>query len=347
MSLRPSPSTRAFFVKLVGFAALVLVADYGIAKVLDLGRPEDIRQFIEARENYDADTGYDVVILGSSHAADAFVPAVIETTLGLTAFNFGVYHAGPVETYFLALDLLRRGPKPRLVVLGFDPSFFLRSVDAGVYTPDLIVDPWLRLRLLRHSFDDDGLSVVLSAGRRRAYILPALKRLAGHPLATPRRVIAAVDNGYLMNLSNALPMSQEDSGEVDRVGTLSKRRGNPAMLTYLQETVEALRSAGVEVVLARPPVMLSRYDAMKDIVPVKQASAWTQALASDLKIPYFDSYDPSYLATYQTAEFLNEEHLCYAGAYRFTRDFVAWLAQQRPDLAYVPIDPAPPTACRP
>lgn len=66
-----------------------------------------------------------------------------------------------------------------------------------------------------------------------------------------------------------------------------------------------------------------------------------------MDVPYFDSYDPAYLANYPTTEFLNEEHLCYAGAYRFTRDFAAWLAGQRPDLVYTPIDPTPPVACGP
>ncbi len=342
----PAPATRDFLVKLVCFVVLLLIADQGIARLLDWGRPVDIRQFIEARQAYDAETGYDVVILGSSHAADAFVPAVIEATLGLSAFNFGVYHASPIETYYLALDLLGRGPAPRVVVYGFDPQTFTRDVDAGYYTVDLLADPWLRFRLLSSSFDDNDVASAFASGRRRGFVFAMLKRLAGIPHDTPQRVVAAVDNGYLMNLRTASPASAEFA-EPQRVAAPGRSVIEPDQDGFLRAMVRALKAKGVLVVFARTPITSGRLAAFERNDVMRDATRLIGDLSRDLSVPFFDSYDPAYLARYRPADFLNAVHVCYTGAYRFTRDFAAWLAGQHAGLAYRPIDRTPPENCRP
>lgn len=336
-----------FLAKLGVFLALVAATDHLIARALDWGRPEDNRLFVEARQSYGDGGGYDILILGSSHAADALVPEVLEHGLGLQAFNFAVNLSTPVEWYFLVRDLLGRDHSPRLAIIGTDPGIFSRSIAPSAMTPDLIVNPWIRLQLLSESFGDNNLAVAFASGRKRYLLQGVFKRLTGEALAPPRRRVVGIDNGYLRNTRN----NDKDAGggedDVDLVARIFAHRSSLYQRDYLEATVATLQAAGVDVVIVEPPIMLNRYDALAGSPMFLQFEAWIAEIAQTSEVPVLHGYDRTYLATYAIDDFLNETHVCFTGAWRFTRDVAAWLAVERPNLSYRPVDPTPPLTCRP
>lgn len=334
-------------VKLIAFLALVIAVDRAIALGLEAARPEDYRLFVEAREAFGTGEGYDTLILGSSHAADATVPKVLAQALGLKAFNFAVYLATPVEWYYLARDLMARGHPPKLVIIGTDPGMFIRPIMAGSFTPEFIDDPWLKLHLLSQSFDENNLAVLFESGRRRALLWPAVKRLFGAAPAALRRIVAEVDHGYLANVRSMDPMADRGQEEVDRVDWLATQHNLIEQRRYLERLIDFLHTSGVDVVMIEPPVTVDRWKSIDSVAPFREMRVWLEEIGAERNVPIFHGYDENYLAQYTRSDFLNEEHVCVTGAWRFTRDVAAWLATVRPNLAYRPIDPTPPYTCHP
>src|SRR5689334_14695449 len=93
---------KRFVITTAIFLSVLVVGDRLVSMLLQLYRPIDYKQFIDAKRSlFDSDRSYDVLLIGDSHIADAVDPRCLDSICGLSAFNLGIYHATPFENYYV------------------------------------------------------------------------------------------------------------------------------------------------------------------------------------------------------------------------------------------------------
>ncbi|MGH8630307.1 MAG: hypothetical protein ACREU7_06030, partial [Burkholderiales bacterium] len=248
-SFKPRDSlTRWLLVEIAAALCVIVATDQLLLQTLTAVRPTDHRIFAESRHALASLDPPDILVLGDSHIADAYVPAIIQKQTGLTSFNFGVYGSGPIEWEVLARDLLARWERaPRLAVIGSSTAMFHRVTSGGRYTPEFVSNPLLRIELLRRSGVADDWFLVL-AGYRQRHLVPALlRRLTGGPAPSPIRLVQDVDQGYLRSPKHMDPNERFQGGAYrDRI--------NPEQASAFHKLIELLTLRGIAVVIADPPL---------------------------------------------------------------------------------------------
>ncbi len=332
-SRRAGRNRRRYSLWLLPLEVLLLVvglhwADEWIADLLSGARPDDYIAFIDSRESFDPGKNYDVIAIGDSYIADAFVPQAFGAETGLKGFNFGVYNSSPFEWYYLARDLIDRGARPRYILIGTNPRMFGQAAGLGVHTFDFIHSLPLRIEMF---WAAPGSNSLFKSVRHRYLLNTVMRRLTGGETPMPARRIEKIDNGYLENVRSmsAAPPS-ERSIEYQPLRPVAASRDQIVMLERL---LDLLERHGIEPIFVNTPVhrtLLSRMELHEDY----QAFCRTMAdIAGRHRTPVFDGRKAGYVAALRTADFLNEEHLGASGARRFTTDLGLWFAARRGLLA--------------
>ena len=119
-----------FFMKLFACLTLLFILDRGIGHLLK-------KYYFTQKAGYDYQATYaidstkaDIVILGSSRAANIFDPTVFEKQLNLSCFNTGRY-GYPIFYHYALLKAITKRHVPKIVVLSFDAGNF--SVNQEAY----------------------------------------------------------------------------------------------------------------------------------------------------------------------------------------------------------------------
>lgn len=119
-----------FFMKLFACLALVFILDRGIGHFLKKYYfTQKAGYYYQATYAIDS-TKADIVILGSSRAANIFDPTVFEEQLTLSCFNTGRY-GYPIFYHYAVLKAITKRHLPKIVVLSFDAGNF--SVNQEAY----------------------------------------------------------------------------------------------------------------------------------------------------------------------------------------------------------------------
>lgn len=95
----------------VAFAAALAAAIFACARLLE---------YKEAREKYttfyEADTNFDVIFMGTSHAYGSVYPMELWKEYGIASYNWGYNHCAVAENYHLMLEVVKR-TQPKLFVV--------------------------------------------------------------------------------------------------------------------------------------------------------------------------------------------------------------------------------------
>ena len=309
---------RWLALEIAALLCVVVATDQLLSAALKAVRPPDHRIFLEARQAIH-DEAPDILVLGDSHIADAYVPEIVRRQSGLSSLNFGVYSSGPLEWEVLARDLFAHWTgTPQIAVIGASPAMFHRVTSGGRYSPELVTDPVLRLKLLTYSGLSDDWLLLLSSYRQR-HLIPALVRiLSGQSAPSPIRQIEGVDRGYLRNVLHMRADASFESGAY-------LNRVNPAQVAAFRALLDLLDSRGIRTIIVDPPVeprhlsdllLTPRYiefDRTLNRVLATHGISRINFRTSDLARPL------------DYRDFLNAEHLCASGAAYFSTFIGAWI----------------------
>jgi hypothetical protein len=95
----------------------------------------------------------DLLCFGDSLVKTGVVPTVLESALGLRAFNLAVIGAPPPASFFLLRRALEAGANPRALVLDFKPSTLISEYRPFVRDYAELLDPRDALDLAREDHD--------------------------------------------------------------------------------------------------------------------------------------------------------------------------------------------------
>jgi hypothetical protein len=314
---------KKFFIKLALFASLILAIDLTLSRLLDYGRPVDYAAFVDSKKGFDDLKEVDILFLGDSQTADAFVPSVFEEKLEATAFNYGVYQLSPFEGYFLLKDLLeRREQPPQLVVLGTDAQMFRYPVSDGKYSPLFIENP---LNLLAMFYKSSNLGAMTATGRKKYLFSGLINRLVtGQVGANVRRAVERIENGYLVNQKHFVDHGQFDCNK-DR-GFFSEA---PVAVQkeYFLKTVAYLQEQEIPFVVAHPPMHKNFLAGLQAKPVYEEFRAIMAEVESQHRAKIFNPDHVLLMNELQDEEFLDGDHLCYSGARKFSAAFADYLRE--------------------
>jgi hypothetical protein len=312
---------KKFIIKLALFVSIIVTIDLALSRLLDLGRPPDYAAFVDSKNEYDDLEQIDILFLGDSQIADAFVPAVFKEKLGATAFNYGVYQLSPFEGYFLLKDLIsRREQPPKLVVLGTNAQMFHYPVSDGKYSPLFIENP---LNLLSLFYKSSNLGAITATGRKKYLFAGLVKHFtAGHAGAEVRREVQRIENGYLLNEKHYADDSQfdcnKDHGFFSKALVVKQKEYFLKTLAYLQEQ-------NIPFVLANPPMQKKFLAGMKAKPAYGEFNAVIAEIESTYGVEIFNRNHELLVSELLDEEFLDGDHLCYSGANKFSARFADYL----------------------
>ncbi len=314
---------KKFFIKLALFASLILAIDLGLSRLLDYGRPADYAAFVDSKKGFDDLEQVDILFIGDSQTADAFVPSVFAEKLEATAFNYGVYQLSPFEGYFLLKDLLaRREQPPQLVVLGTDAQMFRYPVSDGKYSPLFIDNP---LNLFAMFYKSSNLGAMTATGRKKYLFSGLLNRITtGQAGAEVRRAVEKIENGYLVNQKHFVDSSQFDCNK-DR-GFFSEAPVE-VQKEYFLKTVAYLQERQILVVVAHLPMHKNFLAGLQAKPVYEEFRAVMAAIETQHGVKIFNQDHTLLVNELQDEEFLDGDHLCYSGAKKFSSAFADYLLE--------------------
>lgn len=299
------------------FVGLISVIDAAFSRVLDTARPPDYQAFIDSKLEYaEASEATDLLVLGDSHTADAFVPQALEQATGLRSYNFGVYHMSPIEGRYLIRDLRQRSPRLKVVVIGTNPVMFTRPPGAGKYTPMFIQNPLIFLSLLLE-VRSNNFGLLSRAGKKLDLIGPLISRTLGKAAKSATRQIESSDRGYLVNTRCATRRDVQPD---------LKRHAEPAIaaqVSHFEQTIRWLQREGLRVIVVHPPLIERYYAIARTTRAYREFDAAVNRIARKANVPVLGT-DNSYGVSFGYADFLDGQHLCKPGAQKFSQ----WLGPE-------------------
>ena len=280
---------------------LVFISDYVLGSIMDnklvfIDQPKYSR--IEKSEN-------EVVILGASRADNQYVSSIIEDSLGLKTYNYGV-GAQNIYTNYAILDLIleKSKKKPSLIIWDF-------------YYTDIIDSPgWNTENMHRlysaYSYSDTIKSVLLLQGEKKNYLLKYIKTYKFNsklPMALRRLFIkeSLEDGGYTplyVKNEEKIKERQEDRGNID-----------PIKIYYINKMIDLCKSQRIKLAIFISPGFYRK----KNINP--ELNDWSniiEDIANKKEILFYDfEQDDSFLI--HPEWFYNEIHLNDEGAKEYSK----------------------------
>ena len=88
--------------------------------VFAVAKCSELMEYKEAREKYEpffeAETNFDVILLGTSHMRDHVLPMEMWKRYGISSYNWGYANCTPAESCYILKDVLKY-TSPKVVVL--------------------------------------------------------------------------------------------------------------------------------------------------------------------------------------------------------------------------------------
>lgn len=119
----------------VFFVVMLLLALYGCMRLVEY---KDAR--IKYHDFFEAETNFDVIFMGTSHAYNSILPMELWREYGISSYNWGYSNCTPAESYYILKDVLKY-TKPKLIVLDMFGLMEYENYDGygnGKYRPDRI-----------------------------------------------------------------------------------------------------------------------------------------------------------------------------------------------------------------
>lgn len=309
---------RRFITKIVFFVLIFWMGDLLLVRLLEYFRPIDYKQFIDAkREFYSSNKYYDLIVIGDSHISDALDTRIIDSRLGLSSFNLGVYHSSPYEWYALLASCLRQesGP-PKYIVIGTNPDMFFRKQTIGKYTPVIMNDLLTEYSLYRKS--DDGLDPSFFIETiKQSYLFSALWHSVTGVTYKPTRVVASVYSGYLETINNN---GLNKSSNL----TLLNKQIVPEQIKYFELILSISKKYDIKVVVVNSSMWKELQLARNNDESFLTTQRVVREICDAYGVEVFND-DYSFGADELSQDdFLDSQHLNARGAGKFTSEFCRW-----------------------
>lgn len=119
----------------VFFVVMLCLALYGCMRLVEY---KDAR--IKYNDFFEADTNFDVIFMGTSHAYNSILPMELWSEYGISSYNWGYSNCTPAESFYILKDVLKY-TEPKLIVLDMFGLMEYENYDGygnGKYRPDRI-----------------------------------------------------------------------------------------------------------------------------------------------------------------------------------------------------------------
>jgi hypothetical protein len=312
---------KNFLIKVAVFAVLLFLLDRGISAGLRLVRPVDYNAFIESKQEFfQRKDNFDVLLLGDSHISDAVDPRILKEELGLTSFNLGIYMAGPYEYYYTLLAACQHmKQKPKMIILGASPPMFTKPALPGKYTPLIIDDETLRWSLSANASDPLWMKYFFSSVNESYLFRSLANKLMGKKYR-PTREITAISDGYLE------ARNQIRGTNWKKFRIKPNKAETAQQIEYFKKILAYAKEQGIAVRIINPPVWFPKIDLeRKKGVAFWKFTETLQACANEYDVPVHNIEFNVLRDSLEQKDFLDQDHLNYYGAQKYTRTLVEWL----------------------
>lgn len=316
---------KKFIIKTLLFASCLFIMDFVCGYFLQTQRLSDYKQFLDSKISFfDFDKDVDILILGDSHVADAIDTRTLEANLKLTAYNMGVYHASPFETYFIAkAALAKQLKKPKLILLGTNPIMFEKALSKGKYTPLILSN---NIELSYYSDEGFDASFFFKSFREKYLFKLFIKKLKGDKYK-PTRIVEDVYHGHL-KFYNQTPKLVWN-----KIPTVHKKSGeNPKQVEYFIKTIKLALENNIPVIIVNPPIWQENLNAIEPSDSYQKFVATINESAKKFNLKVYemnvDCTNSTDILILPQKDFLNTQHLNYLGSKVFTKQFCDYLKKQ-------------------
>ncbi len=293
-----------FFMKLFACLALVFILDRGIGHFFK-------KYYFTQKGGYDYQATYaidstqaDIVILGSSRAANIFDPSVFEAQLNLSCFNTGRY-GYPIFYHYAVLKAITKRHLPKIVVLSFDAGNF--SVNQEAYDrlssllpyykshPEIrpIVDlkgPYTNLKMLSAIYPYNSLLLPIVSGN-----------------TTFSKIKYATINGYI-------PLQEVISGPLRKFDYSVEKNLDTVKINCYKSFIKECIDLNIKLFVVCPPYLINAIGIDHSIIEAK-------TIAKQFNIDFFDySEDTFYINKPQL--FADYRHLNDKGVVLFSNNVI-------------------------
>lgn len=315
---------KSLLLKALLFSIILFATDRLIVWILQSSRPADYVGFIDAKaEIFEAEDKYDLLLMGDSHISDAIDPKILEDSLGLAAFNAGIFLSSPYETYQTFKYLLEeKGQKPKVLVLGTNPVMFTLEADAGKYTPLVVKDPLFILDLYRQSDNPDYTTYFFKTAKEK-YLAKALVNKILGKNKKPYREIENIYHGYL-TVNNQIEGTNWEGVPWQKAAI------NKSQVRYFSEMIELAHKNDVQTFIVNPPIWWEQLSTIEETEGFKEFQHLVDSIGKAHNTP-IHNLDHRFLKDQLVFEnFLNHEHINYSGSLKYSPAIAHWLKGQLP-----------------
>jgi len=309
---------KIFLFKVILFLGLFLLLDRAGSLFLESQRPSDYKLFLKSKKDFFKEQDpKDILIFGDSHIADALDPRTLEDCSSLSSYNLGVYHASPLENYYLLKSVLeQQEQKPKTVILGTNPKMFERPLSKGKYTP-LILGNNIPLSL--NSEEGFDASFFLKTIQEKYLFKHLFGKLTGKEYQ-PTRKIVSVYNGHLEFYNQTGNLNWEDFEQEKKSLQIEKQ------VDYFSKMIAELLEQDTEVIIVNPSIWKGQINAMAHTESFKVFEKTLDAIALKYGIAIYNAKHQSLQEQLEKKDFLNTQHLNYYGSVKFTKHFCEYFS---------------------
>lgn len=297
-------SFRIFLLKLLAFFVLVILADLIIGNLL--------KKFYYKQQSgndylatYAIDkTEADILILGSSRAANLFNTQIFEKQFNMSCFNTGRY-GYPIFYHYAVLKAVLKRDTPKIVILSFDAGNF--SINQEAYDRLSSLLPYYKNHPEIRSIVElkgpyEKIKMFSAIYPYNSMLLPII---SGNSLSSKTK--HATINGYI-------PLNETINGPLRKFDyTIEKELDTIKVNTYksfLQECIDS----NIKLYIVCPPYMINAIGVDYSIIEAKK-------IAQQYKIFFFDySRDTFYINKPQL--FADYRHLNETGVELFSKSVI-------------------------
>ena len=280
---------KSFFLKLLVFITIVFIADRLLGAMLK-------KIYFRQEAGYDYLTTYaiekttaELLIFGSSRAANIFNTGIFETQMGLSCFNAGRY-GEPVFYHYAVLKSVLKRYKPKMILLSFDAGNFSNNQESydrmAVLLPYYNEHPEIReIVALKGRFEK--MKLLSSIYPYNSLLLPMI---SGNTESS--KIKYSHLNGYIPNKKIFI-------GELQTIDYSKKTALDSIKIAAFKAFIQDCKNAKIPLYIICPPYLINSIGIDASIIEAKRIAAKNQISFLDYSRDTFFSNRPRLFEDYR------------------------------------------------
>ena len=280
---------KSFFLKLLVFITIVFIADRLLGAMLK-------KIYFRQEAGYDYLTTYaiekttaEMLIFGSSRAANIFNTGIFETQMGLSCFNAGRY-GEPVFYHYAVLKSVLKRYKPKMILLSFDAGNFSNNQESydrmAVLLPYYNEHPEIReIVALKGRFEK--IKLLSSIYPYNSLLLPMI---SGNTESSKIKYFHL--NGYI-------PNKKIFTGELQTIDYSKETALDSIKIAAFKAFIQDCKNAKIPLYIICPPYLINSIGIDASIIEAKRIAAKNQISFLDYSRDTFFSNRPRLFEDYR------------------------------------------------